>query len=152
MSIALVAIELDGSVDATVALSEHAAPVIIATLENYKARGNYRPWLGYMTFDNGTNVGTCAFVMPPEGDVVEIAYYTFPEHEGKGYPKQAAQALVSIARDTKPSVVITAHTLPEEGPSCQILRNCGFTRTGSIEHPQDGPIWVWTFTEARPRG
>ena len=71
----------------------------------------------------------------------------FPEHEGKGYAQEAAQALVSIAQDAKPGVVVTAHTLPEEGPSCQVLRNSGFTRTGSLEHPEDGLVWVWTFVE-----
>ncbi|MDQ8699676.1 GNAT family N-acetyltransferase [Hyphomicrobium sp. LHD-15] len=148
MGITLVAIAPDGSVDTSVELSQHAAPVILATLDNYKARGNFAPWLCYMTFDAGINVGTCGFTMPPTGDVVEVAYYTFPEHEGKGFAQQAAQALVRIAQDAKSGLVITAHTLPEEGPSCQVLRKSGFTRTASIDHPEDGPIWVWTFTRS----
>ena len=147
MNITLVAIEPDGRIDTSVELSTHATPVISMTLNNYKTRGNSAPWLGYMTFDTGTNVGTCGFVSPPTRNVVEIAYYTFPEHEGKGYAQEAAQALVSIAQDAEPGVVITAHTLPEEGPSCQVLRNSGFTRTGSLEHPEDGLVWVWTFVE-----
>ena len=102
-----------------------------------------------MTFDDGINVGTCGFTGPPAGDVVEIAYYTFPEHEGRGYAQQAARALAAIARDAKPSVVVTAHTLPEDGPSCQVLRNCGFTLTGSRDHPEDGPIWVWTYAKSQ---
>jgi [ribosomal protein S5]-alanine N-acetyltransferase len=137
MSITLVAIEPDGQVDTTSELSEHAAPVIAANVANYAVCGNYAPWLGYMT---------CAFRAPPAGDVVEIAYYTFPEHERKGYAQKAAKALIGIARDTKPDVVITAHTLQEEGPSCQVLRNSGFERTGAIDHPEDGPIWVWKFS------
>ena len=145
MGITLVAIEPDGRIDASVELSQHAAPVIAATLDNYRARSNFAPWLGYLTFDASTNVGICGFTMPPTSDVVEIAYYTFPEHEGKGFAQQAAQALVRIAQDAKSGLVITAHTLPEEGPSCQVLRKSGFTRTGSINHPEDGPIWVWTF-------
>jgi len=145
MGIALVAIEPDGRIDTPLDLSAHAADVIPMTLDNYKARGSFAPWLCYMTFDGGINVGTCGFTGPPTGDVVEIAYYTFPEHERRGYAQQAARALVSIARGAKPGVVITAHTLPEDGPSCQVLRNCGFTHTGSRDHPEDGPIWVWTF-------
>ena len=147
MGLTLVAIDPDGRIDTAIELSPHAGPVIAATLDNYKARGNFAPWLGYMTFDAGINVGTCAFVGPPTGNVVEIAYYTFPEHEKKGYAQQAARALVRVARDAKPDVLITAHTLPEEGPSCQVLRNCGFAHTGLVEHPDDGPIWVWTFTQ-----
>ncbi|MBX9862482.1 MAG: GNAT family N-acetyltransferase [Hyphomicrobium sp.] len=145
MALTLIAIQPDGTIDSAVGLSEHAAPVITGTLDNYKARGSFAPWLCYLTFDDGTNVGTCGFVAPPDGDVVEIAYYTFPEHEGHGYARQAAKALVGIAQGAKPDVVITAHTLPQDGPSCQVLRNCGFTHTGSVEHPQDGPIWVWTL-------
>ena len=148
MSITLIAIELDGRIATSVAISRHAAPVISATLANYVARGSYAPWICYMTFDGGTNVGTCGFVMPPTGDGVEIAYYTFPEHEGKGYAQQAACALVGIAREAEPGVVITAHTLPQEGPSCQVLRKCGFTRTGSLDHPEDGLVWIWTFAES----
>ena len=146
MSITLAAIESDGSIDTPFELSKHAPSVITATLDNYKARGSFAPWICYMTFDAGINVGTCGFTMPPTGDVVEIAYYTFPEHERKGYARQAAQALVSIARVAKPGIVITAHTLPEEGPSCQVLRNSGFTWTGPLKHPEDGLVWVWTFT------
>lgn len=150
MTITLVAIEPDGSVDTSIELSEHAAPVISATLDNYRACGHYAPWLCFMTFDAGINIGTCGFSMPPSGNVVEIAYYTFPKHERKGYAQQAARALVSMAQDAKPGVVITAHTLPEEGPSCQVLRKTGFIRTGAIDHPLDGPIWVWTLTGCSP--
>lgn len=145
MGITLVAIEPDGRTDTHAQLSSYAEAVIAATLENYGRRGNLAPWLGYLTFDGDTNVGTCAFTMPPAGDVVEIAYYTFPGYEGKGYAQMAARMLVALARDTDPGIVITAHTLPEEGPSCQVLRNGGFTLTRSFDHPEDGLIWVWTF-------
>lgn len=145
MGIKLVAIELGGSIDTSVELSEHAGPVIAATLDNYRARSGYAPWLCYMTFDETSNVGTCGFTGPPIGGEVEIAYFTFPEHEGKGYAQQAARALVTIAKDAKPEVVIKAHTLPQEGPSCQVLRNSGFTRAGSLDHPEDGLVWVWIF-------
>ena len=148
MSITLVAIEPDGVVDTPVPLSRHATPVIAVTLNNYKRRGDSAPWLCYLTFATNFNVGTCGFVGPPTGNVVEIAYYTFSEDEGKGYAQEAAQALVRIARDAKPEVVITAHTLPEEGPSCRVLRNSGFTHTGSLEHPEDELVWVWTVVEA----
>ena len=145
MSIALVVIKSDGCIDTSLELSRHATPVISMTLDNYKTRGSHAPWLGYMTFDASINVGTCGFIGPPVRNVVEIAYYTFPEYEGKGYAQQAARALVSIAQAADPAIVITAHTLPQEGPSCQVLRNSGFTRTGSLHHPEDGLVWVWTF-------
>ena len=127
-------LEPDGRIDTAIELSPHAAPVIAATLDNYAARGNFSPWLGYMTFDADTNVGTCAFVGPPTGNVVEIAYYTFPEHEKQGYAQQAVRALVRIAHNAKPDVVITAHTLPQEGPvlsgpAQQRLHAHGLSRT-----------------------
>jgi RimJ/RimL family protein N-acetyltransferase len=38
---------------------------------------------------------------------------------------------------------IQAHTLPEQNASTRVLEKCGFTFTGEIIHPADGPVWRW---------
>ena len=45
-------------------------------------------WDGYFVVDTDTRevVGSCAFKGPPtEAGTVEIAYFTYPGFEGKGY-------------------------------------------------------------------
>ena len=42
------------------------------------------PWAGYLAEENGSLVGTCAFKAPPDSRGVEIAYFTFPQFEGRG--------------------------------------------------------------------
>jgi hypothetical protein len=48
----------------------------------------------------------------------------------------------AIAAACERSEVI-AHTLPRKGPSTSILRKLGFGRVGTIDHPEDGPVWKW---------
>ena len=50
-----------------------------------------RPWLGYFALRNSVCIGTCGFKGPPENNRVEIAYFTFPEYEGRGYATQMAE-------------------------------------------------------------
>src|ERR1700722_15749706 len=52
--------------------------------ELYKKSGYTPPWIGYLAVENQLCVGTCAFKSAPNFGRVEIAYFTFPEHEGKG--------------------------------------------------------------------
>ena len=58
------------------------------------------PWRGYFAVDVTTRelVGSCAFKTPPtpEGSV-EIAYFTYPPFESRGYATQMARALVELA-------------------------------------------------------
>lgn len=101
------------------------------------------PWTGYLAFDENRCVGTCAFKAPPQGNCVEIAYFTFPEYEGKGIATRMAQALVKIALEAEPEIKITAQTLPKEGASTRVLKKLGFKFAGECEHPEDGKVWEW---------
>jgi GNAT superfamily N-acetyltransferase len=59
------------------------------------------PWSGYLAMDRAQHVivGTCGFKAPPDDDgVVEIAYFTFPDFEGRGYGSAMAIGLVERAR------------------------------------------------------
>jgi RimJ/RimL family protein N-acetyltransferase len=92
-------------------------------------------------------VATGAFKGPPDpAGAVEIAYMTFPAHEGNGYARAMVPALYSIAVEHGAALVV-AHTLPEENASNRALRSSGFAFTGQVIDPEDGPIWRW---EKRP--
>jgi len=111
----------------------------------YERRGYVEPWVGYLAIEGETCVGTCGFTSPPTGEVAEIAYFTFPDFERRGMATRMAQRLISIAQECDPSVRIIAHTLTEENASNHILKKLGFAFTGTVDHPEDGKIWEWSY-------
>lgn len=118
-------------------------PVLSATLDLYQRRGYQPPWIGYVALEGQQIVGTCGFAAPPQGGEAEIAYYTFPSHEGRGVATRMAQALIERVRPHAGGIRLIAHTLPAEGASTTILRKLGFEFLGAIEHPEDGIVWKW---------
>lgn len=100
------------------------------------------PWAGYLAEEEGVVVGTCAYKGVPVSGEVEIAYFTFPGHEGRGVATRMAQGLVDLAlRHGVASV--RAQTLPEKNASVRILEKLGFEFSGSVIHPEDGKVWEW---------
>ena len=88
-------------------------------------------------------MGACGFKSSPVAGRVEIAYGTFPGHEGRGFATTMARELVQISRQEDTSLTVTAQTLPEENASTSILKKLGFTLVGPVEHPEDGTVWEW---------
>ncbi len=104
------------------------------------------PWYGYVALDRelGLVVGTCSFKGPPDAaGLVEIAYFTFPPFENRGYATAMAQHLLDIAAATKRVLAICAHTMPERNASNRVLEKLGFRLEGEREDPEDGPVWRW---------
>jgi RimJ/RimL family protein N-acetyltransferase len=63
------------------------------TVAMLQRTGATSPWTGYLTVDREHQIiiGTCAFTAPPDLEgVVEIAYFTFPSFEGRGYASAMA--------------------------------------------------------------
>jgi RimJ/RimL family protein N-acetyltransferase len=100
------------------------------------------PWVGYLAEEQGVLVGTCAFKAPPAAGTVEIAYFTFPAHEGRGVATRMAASLVEIAGENG-ATRIKAQTLPETNASTRILEKLGFRLVGPVMHPEDGEVWEW---------
>lgn len=113
-------------------------------------------WGGYLAADekSGLVVGSCAFKGPPTEDgTVEIAYYTFGPHKGRGHAKGMARALISLAFSPPPVRRVIAHTLPESNPSTSVLRSAGMSFVGEVRDPEDGPVWRWCLeVGAQPAG
>jgi ribosomal-protein-alanine N-acetyltransferase len=142
----LVLIPRDGKISlSAAALPETASSVVASTVQMYERRGYVEPWVGYLAVEAGNCVGTCGFTSPPAEGVVEIAYFTFPDFEKRGLATRMAQGLISIARESDPSVGIIAHTLMKENASTHILKKLGFAFAGEIDHPEDGRIWEWSY-------
>ncbi len=117
--------------------------------------GASAPWTGYLGVDRARQIiiGTCAFPAQPDADgIVEIAYFTFPPHEGRGYASRMAAELVKLAQGHGGVRRLRAHTLPERNASTRILDKLGFVQTGEALDPEAGRVWRWELAcEPNPR-
>jgi [ribosomal protein S5]-alanine N-acetyltransferase len=129
------------------AVTELAVDVAAAILNLYGMTGAEAPWLSYFALDDTDNslLGTCSFKSPPMHGLIEIAYFTFPGHEGQGVAGAMARALLKIAFAEAEVGAVLAHTLPEKNASVAILRRCGFTFIETVDDPDDGTIWRWAL-------
>ncbi len=122
--------------------SDFLKDLCVSTIAMYPNGIPVSPWMGYLAEEQGVFVGTCAFKSAPVSDEVEIAYFTFPEHEGRGVATWMAATLIEIA--TNHGVArIKAQTLPEKNASTRILEKLGFEFSGPVIHPEDGEVWEW---------
>ena len=105
------------------------------------------PWtLGFAVVHRAraTVIGSCGYKGPPDADgIVEISYGIDPDHQGKGYATEAAEALVIYAFGDSRVRVVRAHTLPEPNASTRVLTKCGFRYIGEVIDPEDGLVWRW---------
>jgi RimJ/RimL family protein N-acetyltransferase len=124
--------------------------VVAATLSWYARQPRIAPWIGYLAGDPATGriVGTCSFKTEPRAGVVEIAYYTFSEFEGRGYATAMAAALVRMAA-AEGVATVCAQTAPEPNASTRILEKLGFSRTGEAVDDEIGRAWVWERPASR---
>lgn len=145
--LSLVPINRDGTPrDHAGGLNPVAREVMGATVGLYKAAGFQEPWIGYLAVEDGIPVGACGFKSPPREGRVEIAYFTFPGHEGRGVASAMAAGLVAVARRHESAVVVAAQTLPARNASHRVLEKLGFRQVGIIEHPEDGSVWEWQLS------
>ena len=103
-------------------------------------------WDGYFVVDTDTRevVGSCAFKGPPtEAGTVEIAYFTYPGFEGKGYATSMARKLIELATGCTSVKRIIAHTLPEANASTRVLEKVAMSFLGEVIDPDDGRVWQW---------
>lgn len=126
-------------------LPDVAQEALAGTAMLYRETGFEPPWIGYLVVEAGACVGTCAFKAAPRDDRAELAYFSFPGHEGRGLATLMCRELVAIARTAQPGIVVTAQTLPEYNASTRVLEKCGFRRSAEFVHPEDGLVWEWSL-------
>jgi len=108
--------------------------------------GGEARWGSFLAMDPGSRlvVGTCSYKGPPDAEgAVEIAYFTFPVYQGRGYATAMAALLTAQAAAPPPARMVRAHTLPERNASVRILEKLGFAHLGQVVDPEDGPVWRW---------
>lgn len=138
--------------DGGVRLSDTAREVCEALASLYRTAGYAPPWIGYLAEVDGTVVGTCAFKAPPRAERVEIAYFTFPGFEGRGFATCMAHELRGRAVRAMPGIVVLAQTQPQESASTSVLKRLGFQLAGTVEHPEDGTVWEWHWRAGTMQG
>jgi RimJ/RimL family protein N-acetyltransferase len=144
MMLQLIAIEPNGKPRADLGeLVEVARDVLGATVDFYRSSGFNEPWISYLALSDSRPVGICSFKSQPVAGRVEIGYFTFPEHEGRGVATAMASHLLAIAAAEDQSVLVTAQTLRERNASHRVLEKVGFLPVGSFEHAEDGVVLEW---------
>lgn len=134
----------DGLRDFFVSGSSEASADWLAKLETATRADAWTFGFALLERASGQVVGVASFKGPPGADgVVEIAYGVVPQHQGKGYATEAAQALVTYAFSSGRVRVVRAHTLPEPNASTRVLAKCGFKNVGEVIDPEDGLVWRW---------
>jgi RimJ/RimL family protein N-acetyltransferase len=119
------------------------------TGEMLRVSGANAPWCGYLAINEATRmfIGTCGFKGGPDlAGTVEIAYFTFPDNERRGYATEMARALTDIARDIGGVRTVVAHTRPEKGASTRVLEKVGMAFQGEVMDPEDGQVWRWELS------
>jgi RimJ/RimL family protein N-acetyltransferase len=140
----LLAISEDGSVPGYGgARTAELSDVLRHTADLYSRVGFSAPWISYLAVDGVEPVGICSFKSPPVHGRVEIAYFTFPEFEGRGIATEMASRLIAMTRSWPDSLSVVAQTMPEWNASHRILEKLGFELVGPIEHAQDGVVLEW---------
>ena len=125
--------------------SAHLREVGKAYGEFYDRRSPSPPWIGYLAEDEttGTIIGSCGYKGDCCDGAVEIAYFSFPGFERRGFATEMARLLNDLAWRYREVRVIRAHTLQEENASVSLLRRLGFSWRGTVDDPDDGPVWRW---------
>ncbi len=127
-------------------VAERVHQVIGRTLTVTPTSVDRLEWGGYFVVDVNTReiVGSCAFKgQPSEDGSVEIAYFTYPGFEGKGYATAMARKLIDLASDCTEVKRVIAHTLPEESASTRVLAKLEMRFVGEVTDPEDGRVWRW---------
>ncbi|MBI1748730.1 MAG: GNAT family N-acetyltransferase [Acidobacteria bacterium] len=105
-------------------------------------------WGGFLAADQeqALVIGTCGFTHGPEADgTVEIAYFTFPEFEGRGYATAMARELLDRALQSGAVREVVAFTLPERNASTRILEKVGLRLVGEAHDTEVGRVWRWSY-------
>ena len=102
-------------------------------------------WGGYFVVDEGTRavVGSCAFKAPPTDEgAVEIAYFTYPGFEGRGYEQRWQETHQTGAGLGGGPAGDRPHA-PETNASTRVLEKIGMNLVGEVMDPEDGRVWRW---------
>jgi RimJ/RimL family protein N-acetyltransferase len=113
-------------------------------LEQMRRDPEVQPWLvrGLVLRPEKTMIGHAGFHGLPgtqglAAGKAEIGYTVFPEHRGRGYAIEAAEALMGWA-ESRGIHDFVASVSPDNAPSLAIVQKLGFVQTGDQWDEEDG--------------
>ncbi|WP_083539398.1 GNAT family N-acetyltransferase [Enterovibrio coralii] len=92
-----------------------------------------QPYMGLLAVEEkvtGKPVGICGLIKRDTLDDIDLGYGFFPEYQGNGFGKEAAEAMLDIARKTLAVSQVVAITHPTNSKSLKLLDNLGFQFQG----------------------
>jgi RimJ/RimL family protein N-acetyltransferase len=84
-----------------------------------------------------------------DGAPLEIGWRLVPEHNGKGYATEAAQAIVDYAAEKVGATYLVAVADPANIPSQRVMQRLGMTYK-AIEQHYDVPCVVYELNIRKP--
>ena len=115
------------------------------SVDYYRTIGYNPPWICYFAKQGDELVGSAGYKGQPVDNKIEIAYGTFPRFENKGIGTKICNALVLMALQENPDLIVTARTLPMQSGSTRILEKNNFKCFGAIWDKDDGEVWEWVL-------
>lgn len=101
-------------------------------LKSYRQNGF---GLSMVELKDGTPVGMCGILKRAELDTPDIGFAFLPEHSGKGYAYEVANATLLYAKDKFRLEKIAAITIASNERSILLLKKLGFSHSGVFVFP-----------------
>lgn len=140
----LISINRDGNPEMSgIEIGGDTKEILKETSKFYERTGFKKPWISYLGVVGAKPIGICSFKSSPRDGQVEIAYFTFPNEEGRGFATEMARQLIEIAKSEQQNIRVIAQSLVAPNASHQVLKKLGFNPIGEIEHPSDGKVLEW---------
>lgn len=102
-------------------------------INHYAARG-YGFW-AIEPLQGGPCIGLCGLILRDGLDAPDLGYALLPEHEGRGYAREAAAACLQHGHQGLNMPRILAITDPQNTRSAQLLLDLGMRETGTVRLP-----------------
>lgn len=87
--------------------------------------------------DSGIPIGVCGLIRRDGLEHTDIGFALLPEYSGKGFAKEAAEAVLEDAIRRKMITKIQGITLPSNQASIAVLKHLGLQQKGTIRLPDD---------------
>ena len=110
---------------------EFVVPILEQSATLLASKPRAPEWGCFLAIDDeaGRVVGFCGYKDGPAADgSVEVAYFTFPQFEGRYHATAMAAELLARAGRRR----VIAHTLPERNASCRVLEKAGLLLYSSV--------------------
>ena len=90
-----------------------------------------------------TRLGTCGFhLWDPDNKEVEIGFELMEQYNGRGYMREAVEAIIEFARSEMKAEKINAVVYIHNEKCIQLLERLGFTKAGEEETEFRGRIYL----------